>query len=211
MKMLTLFCFVSGMQVMVCPQKTHKTNGRDFIHAPEPKLQDLGSQDIEADAPCILSTNDCKRMRDSKNNVTGRTVQMKGNAHGMCTFCLMRNNRQFPVDRSSNDYTPAFGFVLKNSPHMAEFRASLGLNDEENWIGCMEKRVQELYGEGVTSADLVQRLMEESTFLPYDLSYCHCEALSTLNVKTSEDSQDQPGAAVAQQIPPDSDGSSMCL
>jgi hypothetical protein len=75
----------------------------------------------------------------------------------------------------------------------------------------MENRVRELYGEGVTSADLVQRLMEESTFLPYDLSYSHCEALSTLNVKTSEDSQDQPGAAVAQQIPADSDGSSMCF
>lgn len=190
---------------MVCSKSEHRTVGRSFFHAPDPQLQELGSQEVEVDAPCILAPNNCDRMRDSQNNIVGRTVAMKGNGHGMCTFCLTRNTRRFPVDRSANEYVPTLGLALKHSEHMRELRYASGLDDVDNAIGIMEEHVKKLHGPDVTSEDLVQRMMGQSTFLPYDLSYQHCECLSSRNIAEGEVSEDQPGALVTPENAEDRD------
>ncbi len=180
------------------------------MHVADPKLQELGSHDLEVDAPCVVAPNSCRQGRVGENNITARTVTMKGNSYGASNFCLVRNTRYFPIDRSENDYIPAFGFVEKYAAWMREYRHSLGIDDTENLSGCLEKRVQELRGRGVTSADLVQEVLEESTFLPYNIAYHHCEALSSANFRDDKDGKDQPGAMVAQQNPRASEDSSMC-
>jgi hypothetical protein len=150
-------------------------------------------------------------MRDSGNNISGRTVLMKGNSHGVSTMTLNLYPEQYPVDRGEDDYNAAYGFAAVHSEHTREWRLKHGVDDYSTYVGIVENRTEELYGPDVKHEQLAQKAKDESTYFPLPHSYAHCEALNTRNYTSADLGEDQPGAYVGQQQRATSDNSGIFL
>ena len=150
---------------MICCGEEHLTPGRTFVHVAEPQAtgKPLGTLDCEVDAPCVLSTNNFRQMRDTGNNVTGRTVKLRGNGHGVSVFTLNRDASFLRTDRFNPelDYASPFGFAVLTSDHLKEHRESQGLDDVDDWICMMKIRVKRLQDEKRTPWQMVNALREK--------------------------------------------------
>jgi hypothetical protein len=187
---------------MACAKEEHLTDGRSYVHLAEPVLQDLGTHDVEADAPCVVAPNSCRQMHDSENNITGRTVKLAGNSHGVTTITLYRHPGLYPINRGHRDYRGPYGFAQVNSPHLQDWRLRNRVDDLESSAGYVEMCIKERYGKDTTTEDLANKVRSQSTYIPVALAYEHCDALSTRNYTSGELDQDEPGAWVAQEKQP---------
>jgi hypothetical protein len=196
-----------GMQVMACCKKEHLTEGRTYLHVAEPPLQDLGRLDIEADAPCVPTTNNFRQAKDSGNNITGQTVLMKANAHGMTTINLNLDAGQNPVDRAHPDYCGPYAFAFVYRPELMEWRYKHGVDDLESMTGIVEDAVAQRYEAGTTSEDVAKKVKDQSTYFPLPLAFQQAEALSSRNYTSADLEEDEPGAYVDPEPKQDPPGS----
>lgn len=159
-------------------------------------LQDLGTLDIEADAPCVPTTNNFRQAKDSGNNITGQTVLMKANGHGITTINLNRDSGQKPIDRAHPDYCGPYAFAFVNRPELMEWRYKHGVDDLESATGIVEDAVVQRYGVDTRPEDVAKKFKDQSTYFPVPLAFQQAEALSSRNYTSADLEEDEPGAYV---------------